>query len=95
MKIAKFPSLLHTSTSFDGIVRLLAIKVPIGIREITVILQKIATNTFLDAGCLMSIVYLFLFGLKSIHLVSGQGRSRAGKGGQNFSTGAIPPKSPG
>ena len=33
---------------------LLAIRLPIGMRKITLTLQKIATSTFFDTGCLMS-----------------------------------------
>ena len=59
MKIGQFLTLLHVSTSFGGIMRLMAIEFPIGIRNISVTLQKTATITLLDAGCLMSITYYF------------------------------------
>ena len=59
MKVAQFLSLLHVSTSFGCIMCLLGIKFPIGKRKITVTLQKIATNKFLDNGCLMSNIYVF------------------------------------
>ena len=54
---------------------LLAIKFPTGIRKLIVTLQEIAAITFLDAGCLMSIFYCFLFGQKSVYLVGGQKRA--------------------
>ena len=66
-KIAQFLLLLHVSTLPGGIMCLLAIKFPIRIRNIIVTLQKLATITFLDTGCLVSIFYCFLFGKKSMY----------------------------
>ena len=59
---------------------LLAIMFPVGIRKITVTLQKIATITFLDTGFLMSNIYFLLFGQKLIYLV---GRQHFATGGHN------------
>ena len=55
---------------------LLAIKFPLCMRKIMGNMREIATITFLDTGCLMSIVYCFLSGQKSIYLVGGQGRTK-------------------
>ena len=63
--------------------RLLAIKFPMCTRKITVTLQKIVTNTFLDTGCLMSIIY-FLF-LDKVNVCNR--RARVGK---VFQLGALP-----
>ena len=54
---------------------LLAINFPLGIRKITVTLQKSATITSHDAGCLISIFTAFFLD-KSIYLVGGQGRAK-------------------
>ena len=61
---------------FAGIMRLLAIKFFIYMRKIIVTMWKIATDTFLDTGCLMLILDGFLFGQKSVYLVGGQGRAK-------------------
>ena len=71
VKIAQFISLLQAPVSYGGILFILAIESPVGIRKITVTLQKIANNAVLDAGCLMSIIDYILFG-KSQYLVRGQ-----------------------
>ena len=49
-------SSLHVSTAFRGIMCQLVTNFPIGIRKITAALQKIAAITFLETGCLMSII---------------------------------------
>ena len=54
--------------------RLEASKFPICMRKIIVTIRKIATNTFLDTGCLTLIVYCFLLEQKSKYLVGGEGR---------------------
>ena len=46
--------------SFSGIIFQLVVKSLIGIRKIIVTLQKIATITFFNTGCLMSIIYFRL-----------------------------------
>ena len=71
---------------------LLAIKFPICMRNIIVTTREIATIAFFDTGCLLLIVYCFLFGQKSTYLESGQGRARAGK---IFQLGVLPPMPPG
>ena len=55
---------------------LLASKFPLCMGKIIVTMRKIATITFFDTGCLMLIVYCFLFGQKSIYLVAGQRRAK-------------------
>ena len=54
---------------------LLATKFPICRRKIIVTMWKIATIAFLDTGCLMLILYDFLFEQKSKYLVGWQGRA--------------------
>ena len=78
MKIAQFLSLLHVSTSFDGIMRLFSIKFPIGLRKITVTLEKIATITFLDTSCQL----LTVFFLDKGNMCSGRAKF--------FNWGALP-----
>ena len=41
-------------------------------KKITVTLQKIATNTFLDTGCLMSNIYFFF--LNRSHYIQWEGK---------------------
>ena len=78
MKIVQFLSLLHVSTSFDGIMRLFCIKFPIGLRKITVTLEKIATITFLDTSCQL----LTVFFLDKGNIFSGRAKF--------FNWGALP-----
>ena len=71
--------------------RLEAIKFPTCMRKIIVTMRKIATNTFLDTGCLPLIVYCFLFEQKSKYL----NKSGWGRASKIFRLGALPPAAPG
>ena len=67
---------------------LLAIKFPISIRKIIETIQKTATNTFFDTGCLMSLFHCFLLKQNSICFAGGQGGTKC------FNWGTLPPMPP-